>query len=131
MLWIFERQGEHMRCEIRREGNGAGYEMVVTHPDGSERMERFDDTTDLIKRTLESAARIARNRLAAADALNALETDLRGLPRRLRRFEQRIILETEDLGGDDARKLAPARVVLLHALVVAHPFDRDAVLGAR
>jgi hypothetical protein len=53
MLWIFERQGEHMRCEIRREGNGAGYEMVLTHPDGSERMERFDDTTDLIKRTLD------------------------------------------------------------------------------
>lgn len=53
MLWIFERQGKHMRCEIRRDGNGAGYEMVVTHPDGSERMERFDDTTDLIKRTLD------------------------------------------------------------------------------
>ena len=53
MLWIFERQGEHMRCEIRREGNGAGYEMVVTRPDGSECMERFDDTTDLIKRSLD------------------------------------------------------------------------------
>ena len=53
MMWIFERQGEHMRCEIRREGDGAGYEMVVTLPDGSERMERFGDTTDLIKRSLD------------------------------------------------------------------------------
>jgi hypothetical protein len=53
MLWIFERKGKQMRCEIRREGIGPGYEMIVTNPDGSQRMERFDDTTDLIKRTLD------------------------------------------------------------------------------
>ena len=53
MLWIFERLGEQMRCEIRREGDGAGYEMILTSPDGSQRMERFDDTGDLIKRTLD------------------------------------------------------------------------------
>ena len=53
MLWIFERQGEQMRCEIRREGDGVGYEMLLTSPDGSQRMERFDDTSDLIKRTLD------------------------------------------------------------------------------
>jgi hypothetical protein len=53
MLWIFERKGEQMRCEIRREGVGAGYEMVLTAPDGSQRMERFDETNDLIKRTLD------------------------------------------------------------------------------
>lgn len=53
MLWIFERKGKQMRCEIRREGNGPGYEMIVTNSDGSQRMERFDDTTDLIKRTLD------------------------------------------------------------------------------
>ena len=35
MLWIFERRGEQMLCEIRREGVGAGYEMIVTSPDGS------------------------------------------------------------------------------------------------
>ena len=53
MLWIFERKGEQMRCEIRREGVGAGYEMIVTSPDGSQRMERFEETADLIKRTLD------------------------------------------------------------------------------
>ena len=52
MLWIFERKGEQMRCEIRREGVGAGYEMIVTTSDGSQRMERFVETNDLIKRTL-------------------------------------------------------------------------------
>ena len=42
-----------MRCEIRREGTGTGYEMIVTAADGSQRMERFDETNDLIKRTLD------------------------------------------------------------------------------
>ena len=53
MLWIFECKGEQMTCEIRREGVGAGYEMVVTNADGSQRMERFEETADLIKRTLD------------------------------------------------------------------------------
>jgi hypothetical protein len=53
MLWIFERQGEHMRCEIYRDSEGSGYEMTVTRADGSQVMERFDETDALIKRTLE------------------------------------------------------------------------------
>ena len=53
MLWFFERQHERMRCEIRREGVGAGYELIVTSADGSQRMERFSETNDLIKRTLD------------------------------------------------------------------------------
>ena len=53
MLWVFERQGKQMRCEIRRDGVGAGYEMILTNPDGSQRMERFEATGDLIKRTLD------------------------------------------------------------------------------
>jgi hypothetical protein len=53
MLWIFERKGEQMLCEIHREGVGVGYEMIVTSADGSQRMERFEETTDLLKRTLD------------------------------------------------------------------------------
>lgn len=53
MLWTFDRNGEHLRCEIRREGVGAGYELIITHPDRSQRMERFENTSALIKRTLD------------------------------------------------------------------------------
>ena len=53
MLWIFERKGEQMRCEIRRDGVGPGYEMIVTSADGSQRMQRFGETNDLIHKTLE------------------------------------------------------------------------------
>jgi hypothetical protein len=53
MLWTFDRAGEQLCCEIRRESGGSGYELVITNPDGSQRMERFEDTPALIKRTLE------------------------------------------------------------------------------
>ena len=53
MLWIFERKGKQMRCEIRREGVGAGYEMIVTNADGSQRMERFEEPDELIKRSMD------------------------------------------------------------------------------
>ena len=65
MLWIFERKGEQMRCEIRREGAGAGFEMIVTTADGSQRMERFDETNEPHQAHARSAARAARDRLAA------------------------------------------------------------------
>jgi len=53
MIWIFERAHERLRCEIRRESAGPGFELVVTNPDGSQRMERFGETSALIKRSLD------------------------------------------------------------------------------
>lgn len=53
MIWIFERASQRLRCEIRRDGAGSGFELIVTNPDGSERMERFEDTSALIKRSLD------------------------------------------------------------------------------
>ena len=53
MIWIFERANERLRCEIRRESVGPGFELIITNPDGSQRMERFEDTSALIKRSLD------------------------------------------------------------------------------
>jgi hypothetical protein len=53
MIWIFERDTQRLRCEIRRESAGPGYELIVTNPDGSQRMERFEETSALIKRSLD------------------------------------------------------------------------------
>jgi hypothetical protein len=53
MIWIFERTNERLRCEIRRDSAGSGYELIITNPDGSQRMERFEDTSTLIKRSLD------------------------------------------------------------------------------
>jgi uncharacterized protein YlaI len=53
MIWVFERAREQLRCEIRRETSGPGFELIVTNPDGSQRMERFGETAALIKRSLD------------------------------------------------------------------------------
>ena len=52
MYWFFERNGERLRWEIRRDAAGAGYELVVTPPGGPEATERFADPTALIERSL-------------------------------------------------------------------------------
>src|SRR5437773_9250827 len=60
-----------------------------------------------------------------------LKVDPRHLLRVGRRLEERILLEAEYFRGQVRWKLPPRGVVLLHALVVAHPLDRDSVFGAR
>jgi hypothetical protein len=52
MIWFFERHGRFMRCEIRHELGGEGYELVITHPDGSICTEHYSDSTTLTKRQL-------------------------------------------------------------------------------
>ena len=53
MIWFYERKGEHLRCEIRQQVEGDRFELVVTLPDGSERIEVFDDSFALNRRSLE------------------------------------------------------------------------------
>jgi hypothetical protein len=52
MIWFFERQGQYVRCETRQAPDGA-YELVITTPDGKERVERFVDTSEMAKRQVE------------------------------------------------------------------------------
>ena len=44
MVWFYERQGTFIRCETRTASSGSGFELVVIQPDGSERVEHFDDS---------------------------------------------------------------------------------------
>lgn len=53
MVWFFERQGTFIRCETRTSETGAGFELVVINPDGSERVEHFDDSGTLARRQSE------------------------------------------------------------------------------
>lgn len=52
MMWFFERDQQHLRCELRREMDGRGYELVVTEPDGTERTERFAEAGECVERLL-------------------------------------------------------------------------------
>ena len=52
MIWSFDRQGQQLRCEIRRDMDGQFYEFVVTKPDGEEQTERYEDPSEVIARSV-------------------------------------------------------------------------------
>jgi hypothetical protein len=71
MVWSFERRGESLRCEIRRDVDADAYEFVLTRPDGSEQAERFDDPAAVIARSVDVMRGLIEEgwRTAATDAV--------------------------------------------------------------
>jgi hypothetical protein len=53
VIWIFDRDGETLRYEIRRDDKGDGYILMVTSSDGQKRVERVDQASALIERTVD------------------------------------------------------------------------------
>jgi hypothetical protein len=51
MIWFFERQHDRLHYEIRRHTDGPDYELVITHPDGREEVERYADSGALLERS--------------------------------------------------------------------------------
>ncbi|MBZ5558857.1 MAG: hypothetical protein LAO77_16420 [Acidobacteriia bacterium] len=49
MFWWFERAGRFVRCAAQAVP-GDGYELRIVSPDGTERVERFDASSELAKR---------------------------------------------------------------------------------
>ena len=52
VIWFFDRNGEKLRYEVRRERSDGRYRLVITHPDGTESVEEIDHATDLIERSV-------------------------------------------------------------------------------
>jgi hypothetical protein len=50
MVWFFERHGAYIRIETRLRATGAGFELAITVPGESERLEYFDDEAALLAR---------------------------------------------------------------------------------
>ena len=53
MIWFYERRGEHLRCEIHQQFEGDKFALILTLADGTERVEYFDDSTTLNRRSVE------------------------------------------------------------------------------
>jgi hypothetical protein len=49
MFWWFERGGHYLRCEATQPSAGS-FELRLTQPDGTEKVERFSDSTTLWER---------------------------------------------------------------------------------
>jgi hypothetical protein len=50
MVWFFEKDGSFLRFETRDAADGDGFELVVSHGDGTQKIERFQDSAVLLKR---------------------------------------------------------------------------------
>lgn len=53
VIWFYERKGEHLRCEIHQQIQGDRFALIMTMPDGTERVEWFDDSGALKRRSME------------------------------------------------------------------------------
>jgi hypothetical protein len=61
MVWFYERQGTFIRCETRDSTGRAGFELLIVQPDGTESVERFDDSSTLERRQNELQSRLAHD----------------------------------------------------------------------
>ena len=50
MIWFFERHQDRLHYEIRHQTDGPDYELVITHPDGRQDIERYADHAMLAER---------------------------------------------------------------------------------
>jgi len=72
MVWFYERQGAFIRCETRAAASGIGFELVVIQPDGSERVEHFDDSATLARRQAELGTMDGQARLDGRSEVKSL-----------------------------------------------------------
>jgi len=53
MVWFYERHGTYIRCETRDALDGDGFDLLIVNPDGTERVEHFEDSGKLTRRQQE------------------------------------------------------------------------------
>jgi hypothetical protein len=58
VIWLFDREGEQIKYEIRRDENSGGYLLVITSSAGQERIERIEEPTELIERSIDEMQRL-------------------------------------------------------------------------
>jgi hypothetical protein len=51
MLWFFAKQDAWLHYEIRRHVDGDDYELVITHADGRQDIERYVRSSDVVARS--------------------------------------------------------------------------------
>jgi hypothetical protein len=56
VIWFYAKQGHHLRCEVRPLVDGDRYDLVITEADGAERVEHFDDSASVTRRSLQLEA---------------------------------------------------------------------------
>jgi len=58
VIWLFDRGGEKITYEIRRDGASGGFLLVITSATGEKRVERIGDPTELIEKSSSEMRRL-------------------------------------------------------------------------
>jgi hypothetical protein len=58
VIWLFDRGGEKISYEIRRDGATGNFLLVMTTSNGQKRIERIEDPTAVIERSSEQMRRL-------------------------------------------------------------------------
>jgi len=53
MIWLFDRNGEQLKYEIRRQDDGDGFLLVMTQADGQKKVEQVDQPSELIEKSVD------------------------------------------------------------------------------
>ena len=53
VIWLFDRGSERLKYEICRDDAGAGYLLIITAKDGQQHVERINQPTALIERSVD------------------------------------------------------------------------------
>ena len=53
MIWLFDRNGEQLKYEIRRQDDGDGFLLVMTQADGQKKVEHVDQPSELIEKSVD------------------------------------------------------------------------------
>jgi hypothetical protein len=56
VIWFYAKQGRHLRCEVRPVTDSDCFDLVITEADGTERVEHFQDSAAVTRRTLQLEA---------------------------------------------------------------------------
>jgi hypothetical protein len=56
VIWFYAKQGRHLRCEVRQLVDGDRFDLIITDADGTERVEHFDDSASVTRRSVQLEA---------------------------------------------------------------------------
>ena len=56
MIWFYAKQGRHLRCEVRPLVEGDRFDLIITDADDNERVEHFEDSVSMTRRTMQLEA---------------------------------------------------------------------------
>jgi hypothetical protein len=56
VIWFYAKHGNHLRCEVRQAASGEQFDLIITEADGTERIEHFEDSASVTRRTLQLEA---------------------------------------------------------------------------